>query len=154
MGGLAKQSQIVTSGRYLMTCIGVCILCGFNRDSKHCTCLTRPKNNDPFHPLFADIETDIRDNRYFGHDALERALQDIQSARASFMSDYVGENRRGSDGWDVKRIDEQSKRLVAIAKGKLFGTILRGRESKDAHTAQLPVATIPTRERLNALLGF
>jgi hypothetical protein len=117
--------------------------------------LTRPRNNDPFHPLLADIETNIRDNRYFGRDALEQALQDIQSARASFMSDYVGENRRGSDGWDIKRIDEQAQRLVAIAKGKLFGTILRGRESNSGQSAsQSPVATIPTRERLNALLGF
>lgn len=137
-----------------MTCAGVCRLCGMNRDSKLCTCLARPRNNDPFHPLLADIETNIRDNRYFGRTALQDALQDIQAARASFISDYTGENRRGSDGWDIKRIDEQSQRLVAIAKGKLFGTILRGRESKDTHTAQAPVATVPTRERLNALLGF
>jgi hypothetical protein len=135
-----------------MTCAGVCTLCGYNRNSRLCTCLERVRNHDPFHPLLANIEISIRENRYFGKKAFEQALEEIQAARCAFMSDYAGDNRRHSDGWDIKRIDEQAKRLVLIAKGKLFGTAQRMRERGDTKPANSDDVAV-TRARLDAILG-
>lgn len=133
-----------------MSCAGVCTLCGFNRNSRLCTCLDRVRNNDPFHPQLADIESAIRDNMYFGRDAYDTALESIAAVKAAFRADYVSENRGKLDGWDIKRIDEQSARLIKIAKGKLFATAQRMAMRK---TQSKATEVAPTREHLLAILG-
>lgn len=112
------------------------IHCGMCRKLRtSCTCSAacqRTRNNDPIHESLTLAAEFIAETRYFGKDALETAGEMIQAARCDAFRKAAN---REMDGFLLKRIDEDSERLFARAKGKLFGTVLKLQERDTANKA-------------------
>jgi hypothetical protein len=104
----------------------------------------RIRNNDPLHESLHVAAEFIAETRYFGREALETAGEMIQAARCEA---FRKAGNREMDGFLLKKIDEDSERLFARAKGKLFGTVLKLQERDAASSA--PYRSI-SRQQTNA----
>lgn len=103
-----------------MTCIGVCTICGMNRDSQLCTCLDRKRSGDGVHESLREAESFIAETRYFGNDAKELAFELILEASQRMYAAVA--DGTIADGNILKRIDRDVETLKNRAKGKLFAT--------------------------------
>lgn len=105
----------------------LCPSCHTSRTS--CSCHRR--NNDPLHPALDEAKAFIEETRFFGHEAQETAFVLIQSARCQATQDLLAHR---IDGFSKNRIDRDCERLIARAKGKLFGTSQRMSEHRSKGT--------------------
>jgi len=130
-----------------------CRMCKVER--KDCACIAscrRIRNNDPLHESLTLAAEFIAETRYFGREALETAGEMIQAARCDA---FRKAGNREMDGFLLKKIDEDSERLFARAKGKLFGTVLKlqerdaGSKSPRSESRQLSNAEVIAQFKRN-----
>lgn len=131
-----------------MTCAGVCTLCGMNRNSRLCDCLSRRRSGDAIHESLQDAETFIAETRFFGNDAKDAAFELILSARQTVYADVA--SGKIADGNILKKIDRDVETLKTRAKGKLFATAQKMSEQPAKRSSD---DGLSNAERLAARLG-
>lgn len=106
-----------------MACAGVCRLCGYNRDSRLCSCLRRiTSNRDPFHFAVYDIVEEIRETRFYGHAKHAEFTARLESIRHDW-SERLLQHR--CDGFSYNRVCVDIDRAIKLGEGKIFAARLK-----------------------------